>query len=481
MNKTKRNILSISLAIALVLALTVTALAAWPSFQGHVDNNGRIATQPPITTPTTTAIQMEYNNTEGIGVGASPVIDGGDAYTLYNGRKDGARLQSTKLSATPPSTRWNIVVDATATNVPQISTPYLDITNDILYVGVTGIDSNGDYYWQLYTVTNLSSNPPIAERVPGAFGSGRFGTPITAATDTNPAHLYFGTFTGTWAGAYYQYKVSTGALVTFKPSGTKGDDFYLAGAAFVAITDPEDDNTTTDYVVFGSEHPYLYVRPVSDFGNPAVGNAVTLVNPVKNPGSVRSSIVNYKQTEAGVEVKYVLFTSGGSSTGILWQIAVDNLLQPTSGNYTITCGEMNSIATTSTPVISSNGYIYIGGYNGDGTGAIWAYTPGNATTNPTSVNGVQYYPEPLFDTGEVHSSVVVWSISTGPAIGRRDYIYFTANATTGTGYCYSYAPSSGTVTPVWSDAGNGPALQGFASDAGYLVYGDDSNTLRVIS
>ena len=141
--KSRKGLLTL-LALVLVFSLTVTAYAAWPSFQNDADNNGVIPVSPapPTASPTVAANQLANNY--GGGIDAPSVIDDNCiAYTLYNGgyvfgTAGGARLQATTLSSPTPAV-WNVQLDATADNVPQLSTPVLVGTD--LYALTTGSTS----------------------------------------------------------------------------------------------------------------------------------------------------------------------------------------------------------------------------------------------------------------------------------------------------------------------------------------------------
>jgi hypothetical protein len=225
---------------------------------------------------------------------------------------------------------------------------------------------------------------------------------------------------------------------------------------------------------------------VSDFGDVNRGNIVKLVNPVYNPGAVRSSIVTYTDTDG----KYVIFSSAGAS-GLLWQLPVGQLAASTSGDYKSVCAVLSGVTTTSTPVISENNIIYVGSNNGDGTGAVWAYNPGTATTTPGTPPTLA---ATIYNGDAVSGSMIVWSVSEEePEPNHVDYVYFTTYAdhsqdqppvTNHNGYCFAVDLNSGTPSPslVWNPATGGSyALQGFASDDGYLVYGDDGNRLYIFS
>jgi outer membrane protein assembly factor BamB len=443
-----------------MFALSVTAFAAWSSFQGHVDNNGVIAVQPPITTPTVATVSLSPTVPATTGIDAASVIGGGYAYTLYDGGADGACIAITEL-ANPAAPTMPIVIDSAANSITQLSTPYLDMVSNTLYVLTSQSAS-----WALWSVDVSDPSNPGA-RTQLAKGLGQTGTPIAADanTESSPTYLYFGSYTGSRTGSYYQYDITTRNLATFTPqfTYTRGDDFYLAGAAFVNILG-------RDWVVFGSDSHNLYVRAVDSFDSALVGNAVTLVDTVNNPGPVRSSIV--KETISGVE--YIFFSSGGSLGAILWQVRVVDLLKAATINF-VNNYNMKARTTTSTPVISENGIIYVGTYNNDGTGNVWAFYPGDGVETAPTLADV------IYSGDTVQSSPIVYSDTTSGS--RIDYIYFTAYSANGKGYCYYNDIDGGDIDEAWAAGGtssNPQAFQGFASDGGKLVYGDDGNRLYII-
>jgi hypothetical protein len=90
----------------------------------------------------------------------------------------------------------------------------------------------------------------------------------------------------------------------------------------------------------------------------------------------------------------------------------------------------------------------------------------------------QIYPVGGGNGDPVQASPIVWS-DTDDEI---DYIYFTTNSANGKGYAYSYTVG-GSAAALWNAGGtsNNPyAVQGFASDGGYLIYGDDGNYLYIM-
>jgi hypothetical protein len=320
--------------------------------------------------------------------------------------------------------------------------------------GTTAATANtislGRYDWVLYRVTNLNAATPTVTALtatnspyvgPVAY-EGQANTPISYDSADN---IYW----GIWGGerSYYQYNTTSGELNVFTPkTPVGGDDFYWAGAAFVPINN-------ADYMVFGSDSGTVYVQPVASF---AVQNNSFAV---PQTSQIRSSIVS--------SGNYVYLTSAittvSPSLGFLWQIDTNTL---TSLSPTIV-GAKLTYASTSTPVISNNGYIYVGTYNG--------YTSGTVDAYDLALNPVNIY------TGDpVQSSPIVWSNTTTEV----DYIYFTTNSNpttyVGSGYCYAFNGASATG-PVWAPAAaTNATLQGMAyADSGNVVWGDDSNNLYI--
>jgi hypothetical protein len=476
-------------AVALVMALTVTALAAWPSFQNDATNNGVIAAPPGIDPPiasgtTPTTVSLTNNGAQYSGVDTATVISsGGVAYTLYNGGSvsgttGGARLQATNMSNA--STLWNIQISSTSPTVTDsfiLSTPYLDEPSNTLYLATTWHSPDySTYGWEYWMVTNVSGTPSTPQQL--GSGDGQANTPISGYVNPSSGalqYIFFGTYTDSLSGQYRRYDAGSSTYVT----ALVKDDFYWAGATFVRINN-------TDYVVFGGDSSAVYSVPVATFGT--VRPNMLVLNPVKGiaPGKVRSSIV-----QASGVPEFVFFTSQGvaDSVGVLWQVAFSDLLGISTSNGVPLQGVNGKGQTTSTPAISDYGIVYVGTYCTDPetfkpvSGTVEAYGASLYSTVPPD-----YFKTIYSGDDGVQSSIIVWT----PPTGYRDYIYFTTNVdhtqdTPSTanhnGYCYWYNIVDRTYAPVWNPAyaGGSYALQGFAYDSvtGSVVFGDDSDTLYI--
>ena len=292
--------------------------------------------------------------------------------------------------------------------------------------------------WRLHIVDNVSSSNPQVSTVEKGYGQPN--TPISF--DGNS--IYFGIYEGD--RCYYQYTrgtSTTGSVLTwFIPQG--GDDFYGAGAY-----------CEKEYVYFGGDSSRLYKREIANFDTQ--GTVLNLSNVQAAAGRVRSTIA--------ADGTHLFFTSVGTGAqGRLWKV---NPVSLTSAAAPIVLPN-NS---TSTPAISANGYLYVGYHNL----ATWPGTGGVVAVNKTTFTGT---PITIYSGDPVQSSPIVYTS------GNWNYVYFTTNSATGAGYCYRHN-TAGTqaVQAVWNAVGtssNPYALQGFSSDRGYLVYGDDGNNLYIM-
>ena len=127
---------------------------------------------------------------------------------------------------------------------------------------------------------------------------------------------------------------------------------------------------------------------------------------------------------------------------------------------------------------SQNGFIYVSCYSGPGgSGGVLA-VPLNSFNNVSKVDVYGNIVNPSVGTpgDAVQVSPIVY---TDDASGY-DFIYFATNVATGTGYCYNYTAGATTGGFQWKAGGSNFVLQGFASDNGILVYGDNGGKLHKI-
>jgi hypothetical protein len=301
--------------------------------------------------------------------------------------------------------------------------------------------------WYAYKATDLTAATPTFTSI--GKGYGQTNTPITITSNGN--YVYFGVYEGD--RAYYQYDVNAGALNTFLPPG--GDDFYFAGAADVVVD-------TVEYVAFGGDNSFVYVRPVgARFADNTQGNTVKVSN-----GRIRSSVV------APADDTNVYFSSQGASNtnATLNKIVKSDLTDPSAEPTYLTFGGSGA-STSSTPVVSANGYVYVG-YN-------VSFSSGGVVAVPTGFTSATS-PTDIYSGDPVQSSPIAYSVTTPGAL--VDYIYFTTNSGSGAGYCYYNDISGSDIDEAWTLAntsGNKYSVQGMASDNAYLIWGDDGNNLYI--
>ena len=304
--------------------------------------------------------------------------------------------------------------------------------------------------WGLYKIKNFATNPEVSLVRDNNYiyvaGQGQANTPITY----DDTYLYWGIYGGT--KSYYQFKVSDKTLTAYAPVGT---EFYGAGAAYARIGSDE-------YVVFGSDSGNVHVRPVgANFGNPASGNTFSIGAGEK----IRSSIAIDSAGE------YAYFTSNNGTSGKVHKIEVATLLAPVP---TVATQSINYALSTSTPVISDSGNVYFGVHT-----AGWPSYGGVIGTQASSFSSLfSVYGNALSNPPEgdpVQASPIVYSYN------GTDYIYFTTNSGSGKGYCCKYDGLDADLAwQAGGASGNRYSMQGFASDDGYLVYGDDGGMLYII-
>ena len=327
----------------------------------------------------------------------------------------------------------------------------------------------GGYGWQLNIVTDLNGTPTssIAQFTKSnglsslnpkdVSGEGQINTPISYDDE----YIYFGIWGGTHS--YYQYKYNeanpgNGTLNHFKPAVSTSqsgfDDFYNAGAYSDGIN-----------VYFGSDSAFIYKQPVNNFWSSS-GTKRDLGSTQANAGQMRSTIA--------FDGDALYFTSKGTgATGYLWQ------MDPIT--FTATAPIQLAGNSTSTPVISANGYVYTGWYKYDPNifqtvGGVQAVKTNNFVGDPINI-----YGDGSTGGDPVQASPIVYSDTTPEE--EIDYIYFTTNSGNGAGYGYMYDIEGEDIGEIWSEegtSGNNYAPQGFAADNGYLVYGDNGSYLYII-
>ena len=302
-----------------------------------------------------------------------------------------------------------------------------------------------------------------------AIRNGQASTPVSVYKVNGTYYLYYGLYTAS-GNNYFQVNLNTSAVTAY----ASGNRHYWAGATLVDIPDEG------QYVVFGSDNGYIYVRPVNNFGSATAGNIIDLSRytsiatpAIPDPGNVRCTI-----SQDGANI---YFTSQGR---YLWRIPISTLLTQQPATPTTPPGGPDAVyvrlpfGSTSTPAISQNGYVYVGHYGGPGgSGGVVAVQQGFA-------NGASYTV--IYNSGAVQASPIVYSTSAGTTL--EDYVYFTTNVAAGKGYCYRLRKTSGgaiSVSRIWTAGGtatpsNNYALQGFSAENGYLVYGSDSGTLYIM-
>lgn len=317
-------------------------------------------------------------------------------------------------------------------------------------------------YWRLFYLrayeTQAATYGLVAQEADGTYvqGAGQFNTPLTSVTYGGHKYLYFGIYDGD--RAYYQFRYayrnySDNALTKFVPAEAN-DGFYWAGAAAVGGN-----------VVFGAENGYLYSRPIGDTFGTATGTKLDLKTVKSDAGAVRSSIC-YDGTNLYLTTK----------NAYLWKVAPS--LAKSSAKYCEIKDNEFVVNSSSTPVVTENGYVYAGGYNiywdDDGNSIYKGALKGiNALEINNNTRATTLWS--AASNGAVQSSPVVYSD------GNTNYVYFTANGAHGQAVCLRHTANATSGTTMWSFDSEDYLLQGFAvSDNGYMVFGNDANLAFVI-
>lgn len=355
----------------------------------------------------------------------------GSQFTLYN-----------QTDALLPSGTYNVTMTLTNNSDTAVTTTHISLM----------VPS-----WRLYKVTGTNTASPVATQV--SSGLGQIATPIKAGG----GYLFFGIYEGD--RCYYQFDLSDNSKISY--STYSGAGHYWAGAA---VVDVNNDNVV-DYVYFGDEVGNVYKRPIgADFGT-GTGAVAYLNNDVTGAGAVRSSVCYYGGN---------LYVT--TRNGFLWRLSTD-LYTVTSLDFRDHSGTIYVQNSTSTPVVSDNGYIYVGGFRTyydsqtferHDLGAIKALPVNNWSSAALKTVWTS-------ESEAVQSSVITYSTSRP----TRDYLYFTTNGPAGCGRCISYATASETTTETWAtpvvEDVESYTLQGMAADGNHVVFGNDLNTLYIVT
>ena len=273
----------------------------------------------------------------------------------------------------------------------------------------------------IQAVTDLDEATPTTSSIITGI-SGQINTPIT----TDGTYIYF----GTWSGTYYQVRLSDYNTLTFT-TGTGG--FYWAGAVVLG-----------NFVYFGSDNGTLYARAVAAFNTYGHSTDISTDGSVSG-GNIRSTILAYDGD--------LYFTSQG---GYLWKYTPDVYGDPQYVDH------IAISRSTSTPVVSDNGYMYVG-----------------CSSGVYKVNASTFSGESLIISG---TGIAVYGSVLSYSDGSTDYLYFTTNSYAAPGgYCYSYDGS--TASSVWDTTSSGNqtyTLQGMAASDGYVVFGNDYDYAFII-
>lgn len=320
-------------------------------------------------------------------------------------------------------------------------------------------------YWMLYKLNTSAQTvtPSVVLDANGndVGGPGQANTPITGTTYNGHEYIYFGIYDGT--SVYYQYDYNTSTLTSFTP-GETNDGFYWAGAAVVGSN-----------VVFGAENGYVYSRPIGSTFGSASGSKVNLRNIQPNAGKVRSSIC-YDATGG-----YLYLTT---SNAYLWRLSSADITSAScvcfADEGSQTSGDVYVLNSSSTPVVSGSGRVYVGGYNiywkADGTSVYRGALKNVKASEWNSSETPVYTNWQSADSGAIQSSPVVSYVS----LRQMDYVYFTTNGPDGKIVCQRAARLGTGSAEMWSAESGTYTLQGIAvSDDGYIVFGNDNNRLFV--
>jgi hypothetical protein len=425
-----------AIALAATMAISSTSMAAWNQFQNNDQNSGLITGTAPTSVTSSTSVTLN-NNGAWTGIDAEPIMNGNNAYVLYNGgavsdTDGGARLARVKISDTDTegltATEEDVQLDALADNVSQLSTPY-QAADGTIYAATTDMSS----------VQNMALTDWKEGDTP-------LGTSAIIKNGTTVTYTYDNL---TLAKQYTNPQLVTDINLTVSASGQ-----YFGGRMIFT-----DKNTGTVYNLGNYNYSYSTSK-------------LTLYNYEPNlvlpAGNYKVEVVFNNQTGSDVTLQdmqvqvshwklYGVATDANGALGTVTQLA--------SGD-----GQVN------TPIKANGNYLYFGIFEGDRcyyqynvTGkALTAYTPNGgddfywAGATPVTINGNTYmvfgsdnaklYVRQVGDNfgnpaqGATDTGKVVSVVSGGRTGGRircsisqdRGYLYFTDR----NGYVWTTAVAS---------------------------------------
>lgn len=429
------------LVVAMALVMTTSGAFAWSSYQGDdATHNGRITDKAvPTSSANVVAKKLPCNGSGWSGVDSAPVMYQASytnaagttstktlAYVLYNAYSNGGTLACYDCEA--GENLWTIQLSTG--NTFQLSTPYLDEANHVIYAASAG---------NVYKISGINTANPTKEQIFTGTSTAQINTPINKYGN----YLYFGTWVsnGTIDGAndpgsYYQLNLTpSNGKYSYKSYMSQYHGFYWAGATRVTVG-------SKNYIVFGGDDGYLYHCDESNFdGNNGYYK-------IPNAGNIRSSISS--------DGSYLYFTSQGK---FLWRLTTSTITAATPTLASVTLPS----TSTSTPAISANNRIYVGYYGSSSSGVAMVTTSSFSSLTT------------IYSGGKVQASPIVYSA------GSTDYVYFTTNESAGAGYCYSY--NGRTISQKWNTSaadGANYTLQGMAACNGYLTFGNDGDYFYII-
>ncbi len=265
---------------------------------------------------------------------------------------------------------------------------------------------------------------------------GQLNTPLTI----KDSKLYFGSY---YAGGGKYYQVDLNAATPTAVSYNSNHSHYWSGAY-----------VSSSKAYFGGYGGMLYYPDVTNFAS-TTNNSFQVGYGGITAGDISSSIC-YKNNK-------IYFTC---KNGYLWCYDITN------GNPVFSWYANLGAPSTSTPVVSTSGLIYVGTYSG--------FSGGSVVVVKAPTSGVIGTVNTVYSGDPVQSSAIVMNDGEG-----YDYCYFTTNAVNGAGYCYYINTEDVSDTDEeWStvgQTGNTFTLQGMAAYGNCVVFGNDGSRLYIVT